>query len=81
MKSVSIHEFKDKAAHYLASRETISVKRHGKIVGFYVPVRESDEEEVQGALTRLSQSVADALIQSGWDEEKLSQALDLSQPE
>lgn len=81
MKSVSIHEFRDKAAYYLASRETISVKRHGKIVGFYVPVKESDEEEVQSALMSLSQSVADALTQSGWDEDELSQALDLSQPE
>ncbi len=81
MKSISIHEFRDKAAYYLKSRETISVKHHGKIVGFYVPVKESDETEVQAALTRLSQSVNEALTQSGWDEEKLSIALDLSQPE
>ncbi len=81
MKSVSIHEFRNKASYYLANRETISVKRQGKIVGFYVPVQESNEEEVQAALMRLSQTVANALTQSGWDEEKLSQALDLSQPE
>lgn len=81
MKSVSIHEFRNNASYYIASRETISVKRQGKIVGFYVPVQELDEEEVQAALMRLSQTVADALIQSGWDEDKLSQALDLSQPE
>ncbi len=41
----------------------------------------SDAREVQAALTRLSQTVAEALIQSSWDEEKLSQALDLLQPE
>jgi hypothetical protein len=81
MKSVGIREFRDKASHYLASQEAIAVKRHGKIVGFYLPVRESDEGEVQAALMRLSRTVADALAQSGWDEEKLSQALDLSQPE
>ena len=90
MKSVGIREFRDKASHYLASHEAIAkrcpqsgiaVKRHGKIVGFYIPVRESDEEEVQAALMRLSQTVESALVQSGWDEEKLSQALDLSQPE
>jgi hypothetical protein len=81
MKSVGIREFRDKASHYLASNEAIAVKRHGKIVGFYLPVRESDEGEVQAALMRLSQTVADALAQSGWDEEKLSLALDLSPPE
>ncbi len=81
MKSASIHEFKDKASSYLASREPILVKHHGKIVGFYVPVKELDETEVQATLTRLSQTVSEALIQSGWDEETLSKALDLSQPE
>ena len=81
MKSISIQEFRDKAAYYLESRETISVKHQGKVVGFYVPVKESDEEEVQAALTNFSQSVNEALTQSGWDEEKLSLALDLSQPE
>ncbi|WP_045056115.1 hypothetical protein [Aliterella atlantica] len=58
--------------------ETISVKHRGKIVGFYIPVKELDEKEVQSALMCLSQTVADALIQAGWDEEKLAQALDLS---
>ncbi len=51
------------------------------ILGFYVPVTEADETEVQAASTRLSQSVNEALTQSSWDEEKLSQALDLSLPE
>jgi len=81
MKSVGIREFRDKASHYLASDEAIAVKRHGKIVGFYLPVRESDEAEVQAALMRLSRTVETALAQSDWDEEKLSLALDLSQPE
>jgi antitoxin (DNA-binding transcriptional repressor) of toxin-antitoxin stability system len=81
MKSVGIREFRDKASHYLASDEAIAVKRHGKLVGFYIPVRESDEGEVQAALMRLSRTVESALTQSGWDEEKLSLALDLSQPE
>jgi hypothetical protein len=55
--------------------------KSASIMGFYVPVKESDETEVQAALTRLSQSVNEALTQSGWDEDKLSQALDLSLPE
>jgi hypothetical protein len=81
MKNVSIHEFKDQAFYYLVSREPISVKHHGKIVGFYIPVKEPDETEVQAALTRLAQTVSEVLTQSGWDEETLSKALDLSLPE
>lgn len=81
MKSVGIREFRDKASQYLASKEAIAIKRHGKIAGFYIPVSESDEAEIQSALMRLSQTIETALAQSEWDEEKLSQALDLSQPE
>jgi len=81
MKSVGIREFRDKASQYLASKEAIAIKRHGKITGFYIPVSESDEREIQAALMLLSQTVEAALAQSGWDEEKLSQALDLSQLE
>ena len=51
------------------------------IVGFYLPVKELDETEVQAALTRFAQTGSEALIQSGWDVDELSQALDLSQPE
>lgn len=78
MRSVSVREFKDKAFDYLASPEPIVVKHHDKIVGFYIPVQQSDRLEVQTALTRLSQTVTEALMQSGWHEEELSQALDLS---
>ncbi len=81
MKSVSIHEFEDKAFDYLASHEPIVVKHHNKIVGFYIPVQQSNKIEVQTALTHLSQTVIEALIQSSWDEEELSQALDLSSHE
>ena len=78
MKSVGIREFRDKASQYLASREVIAVKRHGKLVGFYIPVEQSDEIEIQQALQRLSQTVETAITESGMDEAALSRALDLS---
>ncbi|MBR8835355.1 MAG: hypothetical protein DSM106950_15340 [Stigonema ocellatum SAG 48.90 = DSM 106950] len=78
MKSIGIREFRDKATHYLASSEIVAVKRHGKLVGFYIPVKESDEEEVQQAIKRLSETVEAALAESGLSEEELSRALDLS---
>ncbi len=81
MKSVGIREFRDKASQYLASREVIAVKRHGKLVGFYIPVEQSDEIEIQQALQRLSQTVEAAMAESGMDEAALASALDLSQKE
>ena len=79
MKSVGTREFRDKASQYLASTEVLAVKRHGKLVGFYVPVAQSDEVEIEQALQRLSKTVDMAKEESGLDEDALSQALNLSQ--
>ncbi|MDJ0718807.1 MAG: hypothetical protein QNJ54_32040 [Prochloraceae cyanobacterium] len=79
MKSVGIREFRDKASQYLASSEVVAVKRHGKLVGFYVPVAQTDEIEISLALQRLSETIETAKRESGLDEEAISRALDLSQ--
>ena len=81
MKTVGIREFGDKASQYLASSEVLAVKRHGKLVGFYIPVEQSNEIEIEQALKRLSETVETALEESGLDEAILSRALDLSQNE
>jgi antitoxin (DNA-binding transcriptional repressor) of toxin-antitoxin stability system len=81
MKSIGIREFRDKASQYLASSEVLAVKRHGKLVGFYIPVERSNEIEIEQALKRLSETVEMALTESSLDEVALSRALDLSQKE
>ncbi len=81
MKSVGIREFRDKASQYLASKEVVAVKRHGKLVGFYIPVEQSDEIEIQQALQRLNQTVETAMAESGMDEAALASALNLSHKE
>jgi hypothetical protein len=81
MKNVGIGEFCDRATNYLASSEILVVKRQDKVVGFYIPVKKSDPQEVRSAIDRLSQTVEKALAESGWSEEELSQALDLSRLE
>ena len=81
MKSVGIREFRDKASQYLSSKEVVAVKRHGKLVGFYIPVTQSEEVEIEQALQRLNQTVETAMAESGMDEDTLALALDLSQTE
>ncbi len=78
MKSVGIREFRDKASQYLASKDAVAVKRHGKLVGFYIPVEQSEEIEIEQALQRLNQTVERAIAESGMDEATLADALDLS---
>lgn len=81
MKSVGIREFRDKASQYLSSREVVAVKRHGKLVGFYIPVTQSEEIEIEQALQRLNQTLESAMAESEMDEATLARALDLSQTE
>lgn len=78
MKSVGIREFRDKASQYLASNEAVAVKRHGKLVGFYIPVEQSESVEIEQALRKLNQTVERAIAESGMDEATLASALDLS---
>ena len=78
MKTVSIQEFSTRTPHDLASRDILTVKGHDQLVGFYISLQESDAAEVQRAMQKLSETVNAAMAESGWDEETLSQALDLS---
>lgn len=81
MKSVGIREFRDRASQYLGSKEIVAVKRHGKLVGFYIPIKQAEKIEIEQALQRLSQTVATAITESGMDEDLLARTLDLSQKE
>lgn len=80
MRSIGIREFQD-TFHYLASSEALAVKRHGKVVGFYIPVQQTDDQEVQRASERLGEIVESVIAESSLDEETLSDALNLSSPD
>jgi antitoxin (DNA-binding transcriptional repressor) of toxin-antitoxin stability system len=45
MEAVGIKEFKNKATQYLRAEKPVAIERHGKLVGFYIPVAERDEEK------------------------------------
>ena len=80
MKHVGIREFRDRASHYLASDEVLAVERHGRPIGFYIPVAPGAAEDVRAALERLNRAVEHALETSTLDEETLSATLDLRRP-
>ena len=44
MKRVGIREFRDRASQYLASNEVLTVERHGRPIGFYIPVAPGSAE-------------------------------------
>lgn len=81
MKHVGVREFRDRATGYLKSAEPLAVERHGRLIGFYIPVEPergiSDEEEFREALGRLDETVRHVLEESSMSEEELADAFDL----
>ena len=79
VKSIGVREFRNNASTYLSGSETIAVNRHGKVIGFYIPL-ERDEDEVRRAVARLGAAVGQVLEETGMTEEELARVFDLRQP-
>jgi hypothetical protein len=84
MKRVGVREFRDRATGYLKEAEPIAVERHGRLIGFYIPVEPKrsagDEAELKEALARLDASVRRVLEETGMTENELADYFDLSKP-
>lgn len=51
VRHVGVREFRDRATGLLKEAEPIAVERHGKVIGFYIPVesKRGEEEELREA--------------------------------
>lgn len=75
MQRVGVRDFRNKATSLLASDETLVIKRHGKVIGFYVPVAAKDRAAGRAALDRLGETVNAILARTGMTEDELVAAL------
>lgn len=77
MRSVGVREFRDQATTLMKLGETIRIERHGKPVGFFVPVPtpKHNRREIDESLDRVGEVVERVLAQTGLDEEDLVRAL------
>jgi len=77
MRSVGVREFRDQATTLMKLGETIRIERHGKPVGFFVPVPspKHDRREINESLDQLGNVVERVLAQTGLNEEDLVRAL------
>ena len=80
MRHVGIREFKNQATSMVNSGETLVIERHGKPIGFFVPVVAKDRSAGREALGRLGRAVQDVLDATGVDEEQLANALSGRRP-
>ena len=70
-----VREFRAQATVLMKLGETIRIDRHGKPVGFFVPVPKRDREAVSQSLDRVGEVVDRILEQTGLDEEDIVSAL------
>lgn len=49
------------------------IERHGRPVGYFIPVKQTDEEETKAALGALSDAVQRATDESGLSEDELAE--------
>jgi antitoxin (DNA-binding transcriptional repressor) of toxin-antitoxin stability system len=71
MRHVGIREFKNQATAMMSSGETLVIERHGKPIGFFVPVVAKDRREGRAALGRLGRLVEGVRRETGLDEDEL----------
>jgi antitoxin (DNA-binding transcriptional repressor) of toxin-antitoxin stability system len=76
LKTVGVREFRDHATTYLSGSDPVAVSKHGRVVGFYIPLQR-DEDEVRRALAQLGETVGQVLEETGLSEEELAQMFDM----
>ncbi|MFP5377160.1 MAG: type II toxin-antitoxin system Phd/YefM family antitoxin [Acidimicrobiia bacterium] len=75
MRHVGVREFKDRATSLMSAGETLVIERHGRPIGFFVPVEAKDRKRGRAALGRLGRAVDVVLADTGLDEEQLVEEL------
>jgi antitoxin (DNA-binding transcriptional repressor) of toxin-antitoxin stability system len=70
---VGVREFRSHVAQYLQGTQPLAVRRHGRIIGYYIPVAR-DEKRTSAALDRLEEAI-DGLLAGGMTETELREVL------
>lgn len=76
LKNVGVREFRDHATSYLSGSDPVAVSKHGRVVGFYVPLQR-DEDEATAAVAKLGEVVSQVLADNGMSEDELASLFDL----
>ncbi len=71
MKRVGIREFKDKATALIAEEKGLVIERHGKPVGFYIPLVKKDKAQAKEAVEKLERTIEDVLERTGMTRDEL----------
>jgi hypothetical protein len=79
MRYIDISELPAETDEEIRSGDTYVVERNGKIVGYFLPLKAKDTEQLRNDLEALDRSI-DGALQNGYSREQLAEDLDLSKP-
>ena len=84
MRSVGVRDFRDHATAYLAGNESLAIERHGKTIGYYIPVDRSrpapSRERLLAALDKMQAMAARIREETGLTEDELADLFDYKKP-
>lgn len=69
MKAVGVREFKDQANALLNAEEPLIIKRHGQVIGAYIPFQRADKAAAARAADTLAATLEAIYAETGMDEE------------
>lgn len=69
---IGMRELREKLAEYLESSYPIEVTRHGKTIGFYIPVPRRQNQSERDAMLEAGRRMQEELARLGITEEELS---------
>ena len=76
IKDIGVREFRDHATRYLSGPDTLAIRKNGRLIGFYVPVRR-DEEKIRQAVEGLERTVDRIVDENGDIDDRLAEELGL----
>jgi len=80
MRHVGVREFRDKATTYLSGNEILTVEKHGRLIGYYIPAPRASQEKIREDVAQLAIAVKQALDETGMTEDELADLFDLNKP-
>lgn len=74
MKRIGIREFKTKVTSLIADEKALVIEKHGKPVGFYIPLPKKDNTKAREAAAKLEHTLEGILNRTGMTREAFEAA-------
>ena len=73
---IGVREFRDRATYYLKRGKPLAIERHGEVIGYFLPVRRRDPEEIRQRLEAFEQALERFLAEAELSEEEFARLVE-----